>query len=381
MSASIATVPALIGAVRARLWRDEGWAMARRAAWVSAGAMLLVAVVHLSAMSVTLVAALVPIGLLWLAMLARAAWRRPTDAASALWIDRHLGGASAFTTWLEASSGADRAAHPQAVEWLERWTAARVPEASRLLAAQRTPTHIAPALLSMAVCTVLALVVLALPAVVPTSRGQAAAPAQIGRAEPAAPIVEGPAATQLASDLSSALRSAGSRYEEVEQQSRGRAPASGTVEPDERDGPPQAPSNAGPAGDAATAQARRSPQSASPADVSAGASRTVASERISGRAAGESPDARADVGVSRAAGGTMIVKRSATRETLTHERQADMANAATFDDGLNDTGNAPSRDALVAAAATPPPAIDEARLSPAESRYVQAWMKASGRSL
>ncbi|MEO6896090.1 MAG: hypothetical protein ABI218_05550, partial [Caldimonas sp.] len=62
------------------------------------------------------------------------------------------------------------------------------------------------------------------------------------------------------------------------------------------------------------------------------------------------------------------------------DRQADLTRVAGFEDGSADAGVGSARAALVAAAATPPPAAYAERLSPAESHYVQAWMKASGRT-
>ena len=375
MAMSSPSVQTLIEAVRLRLWREQGLAVARRAAWASAVVMLLGVVVHLAAASVPVGAVLVLTGLLWISMLAWAGGRRPSDAASALWIDRRLGGASAFTTLLDASSATNRATNPQALRWLERWTAARVPDALRLLAAQQSSTRIVPALLSMAVCTALVLIVLMLPEAVPAFRGQAAASAPDNRAETPAPIAESPVATQLASDLSNALRSTEPQSER-EQQAGGSGSTKGPAEPDDGTGAPTASSNATP-GDAATARESRSGATGETKAL-AGSPRSAAA--VSGREAGESTDARADVGVSPVPRGTMVVKRFGSKAPLTDERQADMANAASFDDGLAENGITTSRAALVAAAATPPPATDTARLSLAETHYVQAWMKASGRS-
>jgi MoxR-like ATPase len=88
--------------------------------------MLLAAAVHAAARPVAVEVVLGDrpprVGVLAIA----AAWRRPSDAECALWIDRRLGGASAFTTLLEPAANA--AAHAPARRWLERWAAAKVPE-------------------------------------------------------------------------------------------------------------------------------------------------------------------------------------------------------------------------------------------------------------
>ena len=377
MAAIAPSVQTLIGTARARLWREEARRMTRVAAWASAGAMLLVAAAHLAALGVTADAAPALIGLIWLALIAWAIGHRPTDAATALWIDRRLGGASAFTTLLDASSSANRPREPQALAHLTRWTAARVPEAERMLATQRSSTRIAPALLSMAVCTALALVVLALPQAASTDGGRATASASTSadRAQMSTPAPVRPAATQVASDLSSALRSTESTL--ATEQREARTPAIGPADPDRRAGDTPTSSSPGRSGNAA---APRAAPSGAPNAETAAAGSLQPPEKVSGRGAGDSRDERADGGLSRMADGTMAVKRTGTNPAIARDRQADMTRVAGFEDGSADAGVGSARAALVAVAATPPPAAYAERLSPAESHYVQAWMKASGRN-
>ncbi|MEP7138523.1 MAG: hypothetical protein ABI745_02775 [Caldimonas sp.] len=383
MTAIAPSVQTLLGGARARLWREEGRRAVRRAAWASAAAVVLVAAAHVSALGVTAHTATALIGAIWLALAAWAVGRRPTDATAALWIDRRLGGASAFTTLLDESSSANRAAPPHALAHLARWAAARVPDAERLLADQRSPTRIAPALLSMGVCIALALVVLALPDARSTLGGPASAsdstststPTSVERAQASTPAPDRAAATQVASDLSRALRANESPLDP--EQRAAREPAPGPADPARRDGPPPPSPNLARSGDAPSS---RLASSSAPDEATAAAGSLQPSEKVSGRNAGDSRDERADAGVSRMAGGTMVLKRAGSDASTTRDRQADMTRVAGFDDSSAEAVVRAARGALVAAAATPPPATNAARLSPAETHYVQAWMKASGRN-
>ena len=156
------------------------------------------------------------------------------------------------------------------------------------------------------------------------------------------------------------------------------APATGPTRADDGSAAPATASRAAslPA-DAATARDSSSP-GAVDARASAGTGRSAGA--VSGRDVGDSPDARVEQGVSRAAAGTIAQPRSGPTLALAGgERQADMEQAAGFDESMTPGGA--SSGALVAApAATPPRAVAAARLSPTETSYVQAWMKATGRS-
>ena len=102
---------------------------------------------------------------------------------------------------------------------------------------------------------------------------------------------------------------------------------------------------------------------------------------LSGRDAGDSPDSRPEAGVSRPAAGTIGATRfRSTVLAAEGGRRADMEQAAGFDDRVSTAGGSKPGTTVVVAAATPPPAVETARLSPTETSYVQAWMKATGRS-
>ena len=367
----------LFDATRRHLRREQGRVAIRRAAWLSAASMLLAGVVHLTVLSVPVGAVLFVVGLVWISMLAWVAWRRPSDSACALWIDRHLGGASAFTTLLDPSSRSKSPAHTQAVRWLEQWAAAKVPGFLRSLGAQRPSVRVSGSLLSMAVCAALALFLLTLPDAVPLSRRQASAASTATAGDNATPPAEAPVTARLASEISSALRST-ETPSEPEHKGAGDASPAGATRPDDDSASPT-PSSATPLpSDASTPRDSRSIASVD-ASVAAGQSRSA--DVVSGRDAGDSPDTRADVGVSRSPTGTIPGQRFGSRVRLAaSDRRADMDQAGDFNESVSAPGNSVPVAAAAVAAATPPPAVETARLSPTETSYVQAWMKATGRS-
>lgn len=371
------SVRQLLSAVQRHLWRARFAAAARWALWASTALALIVVPVHLALQAVPLSAVALSVGLLWGLALARAALQRPGDAACALWVDRHLGGASAFTTLLETGAGRMPAAPSAAVRWLEQWAEQRVPQARRLLDGPRPPARLARPLAAMLVCGALAGLVLSVHAPETTVPATPSAAPQDGvgsvaeAAEGLAPVARAASGTDLAQAVAQALRPAA---------------------------PPPTPARSGPgmpaAGGAAGAQdgaARGAPGPAAPAGFEPGAGsgsatpsavpgRTQASGSGGGREAGDSRDTRADVGVSPVLPGVLPVQRStSTGRPSSPDRQADMDHLAAFDPDASAPGGAGRPAGPEPAAATPPPATDATRLTATESSYVQAWMKASGR--
>jgi hypothetical protein len=367
-------VRALLDAVRRHLWLDQGRLAVRRAASLSAASMLLAGAAHLAVRAVPAGAVLLVIGLAWVSMLAWVAWHRPSDASCALWIDRTLGGASAFTTLLDVTSGPQRPGQAQALRWLERWLASKVPEVSRSLGERSPSTRVAAPLLSMTVCAALSLFVLALPGAVPAPRaaGDAASNAVPGAKTGSA--AEAPVAARLASELSGALRSAESQ---VEPARMGAAAASPTAPPRAD----EASAAAKPSPDAA-APAGRSNAGVAPSADSAGATAAAAGRSAdagSERDVGDSPDGRTDPGRSQPSTGTMPLRSEPKERPATAERGADMERTAGFDDSLSGPGGPGRGTGAMVAAARPPPAADADRLSPTQAAYVRAWMKSTGR--
>ena len=379
--AATAVVGALLAAVRRRLWRMRFLAATRWAAWATAGLALAAAAVHGALRAVPVGALLAAMALVWLALLVRAARQRPDESACALWADQHLGGASAFTTWLETGPAASGPAASPAVRWLGAWAAARVPASLRQLAARRDGAQLARPLLAMATCSALAGVILTLPGVVPQLQVSSATRASAASAPTPLALVQRPEPAVRAEQISAALRAARPRDETA--QGSGRAPAAGPAGADDGRPPALAQAQAGspPAGARAAHQSAAVSSTAATAAPTAGATQTAGSGGAS--QAGDSADKRADPGVARALRGTMAMQDRALAATrLSGQRQADFEQIASFDSdeqGANRGDTAPPRRVPAAAAATAPPATASMQLTPTETSYVQAWMKASPR--
>ena len=380
-------VQGLLGAVRRRLWRGQFVAAVRQALWGTAGLMLLAIAGHLAARQVPVGAVLMVTATLWLSVLVWAGTRRPAVAACALWADRHLGGASAFTTLLETGTGAKATGSPQAVQWLESWAAARVPEALGRLAKRRETAHLSRPLLAMLVCTALTALVLSLPDFAPTPRQQAAASPPSGTDDRAAAQAE-PAAAQGVDKLAAALRAASLQQPPDAGQARREGGQAEPAAPGKADGPtpvtpvtpvtPAAQASARPAGEPATQSNPSSGTAAAAAKLPAAGTGNSAGAGT-GNEAGDSRDARGDTGLSPVPRGTITVPGAKlTPWSGAAEPQADMGHLGRYDGEPSRPGAASMPALAAAAAATPPPAARESkRLSPAEMGYVQAWMKAN----
>ena len=370
----------LLSAVRGRLWLGQFAVAVRAAAWATAGVMLLAAAVHATARPVPVGAVLAALGLIWSVWLARAAWQRPADRACALWADQHLGGASAFSTLLETRQGARARGHAQAVRQLENWVSARLPHSLRQLAVRRDPARLARPMLAMVVCGALATLVLTLPGPSPTPQPFAAAPAGVTAPDAALRLADAPEPAALAGEIAAALRAAPSRDAEAAGGGR-RSPAAGPVRADDAIAPVRV--QAGPAPAGARPADKPLPLATADAASPARAGATPAAGSGGGREAGDSADARAGTGMSRALRGTMDaqgVTLAATRPT--GQRQADSDQAASYESDDSETGRRVATAVLnqsAPAAATPPPATESTRLTPTQTSYVQAWMKASQR--
>ena len=369
------SVQSLLGAVRRRMWRSEFVAAARLALWGTAGLMLLAVAVHLAVRPVRVGVVLSAIAVLWASMLVRAGLRRPSDSVSALWADRYLGGASAFSTLLEMSSDSHMVVQGQALPWLQHWSTARVPHSLRLLQERRDPARLSRPLLSMLVCAAFATLVLALPNLAPSTRQERAASSAAGSADGPSPEAEPPVTTKLVAELARALRSPESPRTS-DRRDGGRAPAAGSGKSNEGNGSQVAPPGAAAPGERATGG--KTPGS-NPVDAARTTGTTSTSSTGAGRDAGDSPDNRADTGTSRVLRSTMPMERresSAPRRSA--ERRAEMDQPATFDEDLSMPRTAEVRADPAPAAATPPAAADTPRLTPSQAAYVQAWIRASG---
>ncbi len=287
--------------------------------------------------------ALASAGLLWLL------WQRPLTADAALWADRHLGLASACTTWLDLQRHPTTASSTRLEAWLRR----ELPPARERLARQPAPAvptrPLAAALITAALCWVLT--------GLPSVHAPVAAPALADAPQPvaavdraAAPPPSAAATTDLAQRVARALEPAPAAPTEaaapgVDSPAAGRhlrpveggASAAGAVALDTDRPTPQA-HGAGAGGSDVGAQADdQARSSAAPAALAPPSNRRAlgqdepSADAVDPGRAGRYADAPADAGVARRAA----------------------------------TGAAP---------ATPPPAEPGAPMSPTESNYVRAWL-------
>ncbi|EHR70341.1 hypothetical protein BurJ1DRAFT_1473 [Burkholderiales bacterium JOSHI_001] len=378
-----ATLDSLIAVTRRHLWRVHLGAAVRRAAWGSAGLLLLAAAWHLGLgpLAPPLLAAL--LCAIWAAALAWAALQRPGDTDCALWADRHLGGASAFSTWLDLNQGRHQAADPGAVAWLQDWATARVPPALRQLAHRPPAEGGARPVLALAVCAGLLAAVATLspprpprrPVPAPDTALAAARPSTDGLAAASAPGLQ-----DLAGELSQALR-----RREPQDAARGASgqagPAGGAAASSGASaGAAPRPANEVRAGGLAQAGAAPAAGDGVPAATPPGATAASGATAGTGQGAGKSVDEHSSTAPGRTRAPAVALREVALAATdAPPQRQADMAQGATYDESQPE--RRPDASALpIAAPATAPPADRDARLTPTESSYVQAWMKAITRS-
>jgi len=378
---SLVAWPPLHAAVRRRLWLHRSMAALRAALWSAAALVLVVMLAHLALRPLPPVAVAATLAATLLAALAWSAVRPPTEAQCAAWADRELGGASAFTTLLDARSGRLRGADPGALHWLGAWAAGRVPQALDALAARREAPRLARPLAAALVCAALALLVLALPRAAPGASRVADELAAPATPAPNAAMGAGAttAAAELTAQVASALRGAPAQSGDEGRAGdrdggRGQGPAhlgdDGARTPS---GAP--PPGATPTGQAAAADAR----AAQPDPTGTTAPSAGGVGGSTGREAGDSADTREQPGSSRVALGTMPIQRVELARRGAPGR-ADDRLAADYDDDPGSPATAtPARAAAMPAAATAPPAAEAARLTPSENRYVQAWMTATAR--
>lgn len=372
--------PQLHAAVRRRLWLRQAARAARVALWSLAALALLVLLLHLFVRPLPLQAVPALAVVLALAALGWSAARRPAEDRCALWADRELGGASAFTTLLDVRSGRLRGADGQALQCLTQWAAARVPAALAALQAGREPARMARPLAAAVVCAALALLVLALPGAGPAAPALAAS--AVGAPGPAAqPAADAPAASaapaaaELARQVASALRK-GPADEEARSGQGGRGAARSGDEVQERSAgsPPPGAAPTAPASPPEAAAAKAvGARAAAPQTGGAGGSR--------GREAGDSADTRRRAGLAAVPQGTMPARRVALAPTQpARSGRADDRQAAQYDAPYDDAAPAAgpqAAGATAARAATPPPAAATAHLTAEQTHYVQAWMSAT----
>lgn len=374
------SVRLLLAMVRRRLWRERFVVALRVALWSWAAILAFAAALHVAVSWPDLGIAVAIAGAAGLAALGWAALRRPSEAESALYADRRLGGESAYSTWLEARTGADDAGNTPALRRLAQWIAAAARRSQGALEALHTPFRLARPLVAATICTVVAALVTALP-IADRSSGterarQAREPSQA--TEPLSLDDDG-LARELAAELSTPLDSPVGSEDPGRgsmQRSRDGEGATSTATPGESSAVqaavPRDDARRATAAEASTAAAGvEATDGLAPAADEAGENATA---RVpgSGREAGTSRDELAAAAGNRALSGALAVqRRDVIGPGADSARQADMGQA-----GIYDRENSASRAAVAlpeAAAARPPAARREIALTPAEAAFARAW--------
>ncbi len=363
-------VQSLMAAVRRRIWRGEFLGAARLGLWSTGATMLLAAALRVASLPVRTEIVLLVTAVLWVALLARAGLRRPSDAACALWADRRADGASAFSTWVEMGRGAQTAAREAAVARLEHWANARAPHSLRLVEETPASARLFAALCFSLACAAFATLVFMIPDHALSSRSAASHAASVVERQP--PQVERNVAEEVAGELTNALRGAEPGRAD---RAVGSSLAADVVKGADRiefEAGRSAASNAGDRGSAGSPAARV------PVDTVVSSVATSASTARSSHSAGDSPDNRPDAGFSRLSPSPVPAqRRELGARGLSSATRADMEQRATFEenDPMQQTANAPTDYAVPAA--TSPAAAQTARLTPSQAAYVRAWMKAT----
>ncbi len=374
------SVRSLLAAVRRRLWRERFVAALRVALWSWAAILASTAALHLAVSWPGLGVAVAIAGAAGLAALGWAALRRPSEAESALYADRRLGGESAYSTWLEARDLADDARNTPALWRLAQWTAAAARRSQGALEALHAPLRLARPFVAATICTVVAALVTALPAADRSTDTERARQAR----EPSQPreplsLDDDGLARELAAELSTPLDSpVGSEDPGRGSMQRTRDDEGATSAASA--GESNAVQAAAPRDDAPRATAREASLAAAGVEATAGlppaaddaGEDATARAPGSGREAGTSRDQLAAAAGSRALPGELAVQR---RDVIgpgeDSARQADMGQA-----GIYDRETSASRAAVAlpeAAAARPPAARREIALTPAEAAFARAW--------
>jgi hypothetical protein len=370
------SVHALIRAVRQRLWRDRVVACARVAAWAATGWLVLAMGVHMATGAIPVAVLIaVAVTLSTTVILSGIAWR-PADAACALWADRHLGGASAFSTLLD-SRGDINAPAPRAMQALEQWASTKATESTRLLAGRRQPARLARPLLSLVMCAAVASIVMTSPEFASPSRQPIAAVTTSGIGQQ--PLADGGplAAAHRMQAAADALRNAAAVHSHDAAKAAAQSPPDASAKPGHTLAQLAKPLAGAIRADRISVHEIDSPTAVDAVPMSVG---NVGRPSGAGNAAGDGRDDSVATGArSIAPGVTQQTPASRRIESLRSEgRQANMDEAGIFADEASTPRSAALPANFSPAAAIPPPA-DPTRQTPTRDAYAQAWLNEIGR--
>lgn len=362
-----------LAAVRRRLWRGLFVTALRRALWSSVALLVLAIALILVSAPMRVSALVLVMSFVWMLFLVWAAIRRPSRCDCALWADRHLGGASAFTTLLELDRSGTATPDTAALRRLTIWSTKKVPECLKALTERPDPVRLARPLLATIVCAALAALVLNLSDSVPPPVQQAVASLAAKAGDHSASAIGAPEVNDLAGEIAKAVRVAdssreGGRREDVRSQE--------TANGKSVDGqsPPDGRATAMPAA-AKSASASSVPPTSTPALALARTDQTTGTD--SGREAGSSLDNQAAASNAYVPQGTIAsLGRELEARNRSDEMQADMRRQGRYDEALTTAGQTTVLPAIAVGAAIPPTATELSRLTSTETSYVQAWLKA-----
>jgi hypothetical protein len=345
------TPATLLSAVRRRLLLLR-WARAlRSAAWTTAALLICLALTHLWLVPLETPFVLAVAATTWMLAAGWAVSHRFTDLECASWADRHLGGSSAFATWLEVI--VEPQASP-AVERFLRWIAAAVPRTFAMLHSLPLRLQLTKPLSVLIVSAGLAATVLQIPSLQPA--GTRAQPAAAPDARAAREVEERANAPDASSQGASPLQAA----------TAGRQDAA--VEESHADA-------LRPLADTADDSTTVALELATAPTAGAAGARAAAG----GRDAGDSPDTVQESGLAPSWQGELARRLlSAPGATDPASARADPARAATYTAVADPPGAAPATRDFAPAPAAAPTARPQAGLGPAEQAYLRAYFAGSG---
>lgn len=348
----------LLARVQRHLLRERLAAAARYAAWGSAGVAALGVLLHLFVRPVSPLGLLAALGMPWLLALLQVITTRARRVECAAWADRHLGGRSAYSTWLEVSA-ASRDAAPPAIAHLESWLAESTPGRLAQLDTWPFDAKLRKPLSAALVCSALAVALLQLPA----------RPRASGREAPQA--AARPAAIDASQRPAGKPENAGERPPDA---GLGDTRNASLAAPEQqRRAAPAKDASAGEDAAATDDGTRSNPEGPAQAQATARVTAT-------GREAGDSPDTGTDAALTSPWQGELAARlRQVTGPRERDSLRADATRAADYDEQSGASGIALAQ-ATDIAAATPPPARPAPRLGPAEQAYLRAYFADPGAS-
>ena len=340
----------LLRSVERRLRRQHIAAAARFATWATTSIALVAVLLHLFVRPMGIGAVALTVSICWAAAMLQALLTPIRTRECAEWADRHLGGSSAYSTYLEFASKDGEARSVPALARLLQWIEQAARSGMELLDSMSQSTGV---MKPAAVALVAALLAIALLQIPTHARAPASTPgsAQVPAPAPGMPGAAGEpdAGDEAAAAVAARPRRSGAAGEGHE--AGGRTPSA--------------------PGARSSIESRKS-EGETPG--AADAKRAAAG----GRDAGDSPDRATDAGLSEAWQGELATALRPLSEPTGASARTDSGLAAEFSTNAAANGDARPAAILTPAPAAAPEARRTVRLGPAEQAYVRAYFAGSG---